>query len=105
MGYNFKYLEKQKYSFISSEDSSSSSLDAPVPGKVAKIFAKKGQAIKKGSVIVIIEAMKMEHSIVAPYDGIIKNINVKEFEQVDEGLTLIEMDKKDDWYINIWSWP
>ncbi len=96
MGYSFKFLEKQKYGIISSEDSASNSLDAPVPGKVAKIFAKKGQVIKKGSVIVVIEAMKMEHSILAPYDGVIKKINVKEFEQVEEGLTLIKMDKKND---------
>jgi len=53
------------------------------------------QRVEKGFIIAIIEAMKMEHSIVAPFDGKIVNINVKESQQVEEGFVLVEMDKKD----------
>jgi len=47
--------------------------------------------VKKGDVLVIIEAMKMEHSILAPYSGKIIKINVKEGQQVDEGYTVVQM--------------
>ena len=66
-----------------------------VPGKVAKIFVKLNERVEKGFVIAIIEAMKMEHSIIAPFEGKIVKINVKESQQVEEGFTLVEMDKKD----------
>ena len=96
MGYNFKYVIKEKYSNVLSESSSDGSFDAPVPGKVAKIFAKVNEVVKKGYVVAVIEAMKMEHSITAPYNGKIKNINIKENQQVDEGFTLIEMEKANE---------
>ncbi len=95
MGYNFAFIKKEKYGSFLLEDSVSGSFDAPVPGKVAKIFVKLNQRVEKGFIIAIIEAMKMEHSIVAPFDGKIVNINVKESQQVEEGFVLVEMDKKD----------
>ena len=42
---------------------------SPMPGKVIKIAAKQGQEVKTGDTLVIVEAMKMEHSILAPCDG------------------------------------
>ena len=96
MGYNFKYVIKEKYANVLSESSSDGSFDAPVPGKVAKIFAKVNEVVKKGYVVAVIEAMKMEHSITAPYNGKIKKINIKENQQVDEGFTLIEMEKANE---------
>ena len=96
MGYSFKYVSKEKYANILSEDSVAGSFDAPVPGKVAKIFTKVNQKVKKGYIVAVIEAMKMEHSITAPYNGKIKKINVKENQQVDEGFTLIEMEKENE---------
>ena len=70
------------------------SMDSPVPGKIAKVFPKKNQQVKKGEILVIIEAMKMEHSILAPYSGKITKINVMEGQQVDEGYTVAQMEVK-----------
>jgi 3-methylcrotonyl-CoA carboxylase alpha subunit len=70
------------------------SMDSSVPGKIAKVFAKKNQKVKKGEILVIIEAMKMEHSILAPYSGKITKINVMEGQQVDEGYTVAQMEVK-----------
>ena len=69
-------------------------MDSPVPGKIAKVFSKNNQQVKKGDILVIIEAMKMEHSILAPYSGKIIKINVKEGQQVDEGYTVAQMKEK-----------
>tara|TARA_B100000686_G_scaffold116504_1_gene123820 strand:- start:5152 stop:7143 length:1992 start_codon:yes stop_codon:yes gene_type:complete len=95
MGYNFQFIVKEKYSSFLLEDTTLGTFDAPVPGKVVKIFVKLNERVEKGFVIAIIEAMKMEHSIIAPFEGKIVKINVKESQQVEEGFTLVEMDKKD----------
>ena len=71
----------------------SGSLEAPMPGKVAKVYVKNNQKVKKGTILAIIEAMKMEHSIIAPFDGVVKNIAVKEGEQIEEGHIVTELEK------------
>lgn len=51
-------------------------VSAPMPGKVVKIVAEAGQKVKKGDVVLILEAMKMQNEISAPADGTVKSINV-----------------------------
>lgn len=64
------------------------SVVAPMPGKILGVKAAAGQAVKKGEVIVILEAMKMENEIVAPQDGTIASINVATGDSVEAGATL-----------------
>ena len=52
------------------------SIDAPMPGKVIKLVANEGQAVKAGDVILILEAMKMQNEIAADSDGTLKKFNV-----------------------------
>ena len=61
---------------------------APMPGKILGVKANPGQAVKRGDVIVILEAMKMENEIVAPQDGTIASINVATGDSVEAGATL-----------------
>ena len=61
---------------------------APMPGKILGVKANPGQVVKKGDVIVILEAMKMENEIVAPQDGTIASINVATGDSVEAGATL-----------------
>lgn len=49
---------------------------SPMPGKIVKVIAAAGQAVKKGDVLMILEAMKMQNEITAPVDGTVKSINV-----------------------------
>jgi len=56
---------------------------SPMPGKVIKINVKEGKKVKKGDIIMVVEAMKMENNIVAPKDGIVEKINVKAGDMVD----------------------
>ncbi len=62
---------------------------APMPGRITKIMTKKGDSVKTGDTILIVEAMKMENEIHTPIDGIIKEIYVKEGDSVNPDETLI----------------
>ncbi len=61
---------------------------APMPGKILGVKANVGQAVKKGEVMLILEAMKMENEIVAPSDGTVASINVSVGDAVEAGATL-----------------
>ena len=58
---------------------------ASVPGKVFKIEASAGQAVKAGDSIVILEAMKMEIPVVAPQDGTVASIDVTVGQAIESG--------------------
>jgi len=64
-------------------------LTAPMPGKVVAVLATKGQEVKKGAALVIMEAMKMEHTIAAPHDGVIDDILYNVGDQVADGAPLL----------------
>ena len=59
-----------------------------MPGKILGVKANAGDAVKKGQVIVVLEAMKMENDIVAPQDGTVASINVSVGDSVESGATL-----------------
>ncbi|MBI3201958.1 MAG: acetyl-CoA carboxylase biotin carboxylase subunit [Myxococcales bacterium] len=61
---------------------------APMPGKVVKVVALEGTAVSAGDVLVVLEAMKMEHSVKAPEAGIVKQLLVSEGEQVEAAAVL-----------------
>lgn len=56
---------------------------SPMPGTILKINVNQGQAVKAGDVILVLEAMKMENDIVAPSDGVVKQILVSKGSTVD----------------------
>ena len=63
-------------------------IEAGAAGKVFKIEANVGQAVKKGDAVVIIEAMKMEIPVVAPEDGTVASIDVAVGDAIDSGAVL-----------------
>jgi biotin carboxyl carrier protein len=67
------------------------SMSAPMPGVVLKLLAAAGDVVAKGTPLLILEAMKMEHQIVAPRDGTISAINCKEGELVQPGVDLVTL--------------
>jgi len=73
---------------LESEDHGGS-LAAPMPGKVIAVLVKKGTRVEKGAPLVILEAMKMEHTITAPRSGRVAEIRYAAGEQVDEGVDLL----------------
>ena len=73
-------------------DTTSGSLAAPMPGRVIKLFVEPGAKVVKGQPLLILEAMKMEHTITAPADGTVKEIHYGAGEQVLEGAELMRVE-------------
>ena len=67
------------------------SLFAPMPGKVIKVNVKAGDKVARGTVLLVVEAMKMENNIVALEDGLVEKVNVKEGDRVDTDLQLVNL--------------
>ena len=63
-------------------------VNAPMPGKIVGVKAKVGDSVKKGQVILVLEAMKMENDIVAPADGTVASIDTAVGNSVEAGETL-----------------
>jgi 3-methylcrotonyl-CoA carboxylase alpha subunit len=70
-------------------DAGGGSLAAPMPGKIIAVMVKPGDRVEKGAPLVILEAMKMEHTIAAPAHGMVKEVHYAAGEQVLEGAELI----------------
>ena len=65
---------------------------SPMPGTIISVNVKAGQAVKKGDVLVVLEAMKMENEIKAAKDGKVVSVAVNKGESVDTGTVLVTMD-------------
>ncbi len=68
-------------------------LTAPMPGKIIAVMAKAGQSVAAGDKLVVMEAMKMEHTISAPVTGTIKEVFFDVGDQVDDGAELIAIEE------------
>ena len=64
------------------------SITAPMPGTILKVNVQAGAAVKKGDVLMILEAMKMENEIMAPADGTVAAVNVAQGVSVEAGAVL-----------------
>jgi acetyl-CoA carboxylase biotin carboxylase subunit len=75
------------------QDEDEGSLFAPMPGKVIKVNVKEGEKIKRGKILLVVEAMKMENNIIASHDAIIEKINVMEGDMVDTDKQLVVLEE------------
>jgi 3-methylcrotonyl-CoA carboxylase alpha subunit len=69
------------------------SLAAPMPGAVVQVLVEPGQAVKAGDPLMILEAMKMEHTVTAPYAGTVTVVHYQAGEQVQEGVELLVIEE------------
>ena len=67
---------------------SDGALRAPMPGKIVAAPAAAGDTVTKGQSIVVLEAMKMEHALIAPFDGVVESVSVTVGDQVGDGVVL-----------------
>ncbi len=72
-------------------DEGTSVLTAPMPGRVIAVRAIEGQAVRAGEPVVVIEAMKMEHAVASPIDGVVERLTVGEGDQVERGAVVAEI--------------
>ena len=70
---------------------SGSNITSPMPGKVIKIAVKQGDAVSKGDLLLVVEAMKMENNILSPADAVVDKINVSVGDLVDSNKTLVHL--------------
>jgi geranyl-CoA carboxylase alpha subunit len=78
---------------VSEKDSEGgSNVFAPMHGNLIKVFAKNSQSIKKGDRLATLEAMKMQHELLAENDGIISSVHFLSGDQVRAGDLLFEID-------------
>lgn len=66
-------------------------ISAPMPGTILKINVQNGQKVKKGDVLMILEAMKMENEIMAPNDGTVASVSVAQGASVESGTVLCSL--------------
>jgi biotin carboxyl carrier protein len=71
------------------------SLEAPMPGVVARVMVAAGDVVTSGQPLVAIEAMKMEHLLRAPRDGTVRTVNARAGEMVSPGVALVELEEAD----------
>ena len=74
------------------EEAGAGSLAAPMPGKIVQVLVKVGARVARGDALLILEAMKMEHTIAAPADGVVKEIHYAAGDQVLEGAELVSLE-------------
>lgn len=91
------HLNGQTYRWERIEPGASSSqheggLVAPMPGKVLEVLVTEGAEVEAGTPLMVLEAMKMEHRIVAANDGVITAIHFQAGDQVTQGAVLLELD-------------
>ena len=66
---------------------------SPMPGRIIAVEVTAGQTVTKGQKLVTLEAMKMEHSLTAPFDGTVAELNAEAGGQVSEGTLLVRIEK------------
>jgi len=86
-----RVLTLQSAQLAEAPDAVIGSLSAPMPGKVLQVLVAVGAKVARGAPLVILEAMKMEHTIAAPHDGQVAEIHFKAGEQVNEGAELLRL--------------
>jgi len=87
-------LEFEKVA-VAEEEDPSGRLVSPLPGSVIQVLVGSGEAVMKGQALMIIEAMKMEHTISAPKRGTVRQIYFSKGEQVAEGAQLLEFEPEE----------
>jgi len=74
------------------ESAGDGQIRSPMPGKIVQVHAAAGAAVAKGQPLIVLEAMKMEHALTAPFDGTVVELAVRQGDQVSEGVILIRLE-------------
>ena len=90
-GERYEFDAVDRYAPPEADEGHGGHLTAPMPGSVVSVLVSVGDVVAKGQPLIIMEAMKMEHTIVAPLDGVVEAIYFAAKEQVNEGSELVAL--------------
>lgn len=85
-----KWINREKW-----EEPNPCLLSSHIPGTIMEIEVKEGQTVNEGDTLLILQAMKMNNKLSAPFAGKIKKINVNVGDKIPKGTLMIEMEKND----------
>ena len=89
----FEFLIPDPLEGSSQSTSGGDTVIAPMPGLVKQVNIAQGHSVKEGDALIVLEAMKMEHTLTAPRDGSVAEVNVSTGDQVEDGVILIALDE------------
>ena len=78
------------------EDASAGRLTAPMPGRILEVLVEPGARVARGAPLMVLEAMKMEHTIAAPADGVVARVPYGPGDLVEEGAMLLAFEEEGD---------
>jgi len=96
LGETFNFTNIDDALVAKEKSHSETGLTAPMPGKVVDVWVKSGTHVKTGDILLVIEAMKMEHSIIAQSDGIVEDVFFTTGDQVTDGVELLQFKSHED---------
>lgn len=88
---DMSYVDGEIFESNSGSGIGAGNITSPMPGKVIKLHVKAGDVVKKGDLLLVVEAMKMENNIVSTKDAAIKKVLVQEGDKVDTSMKLVEL--------------
>jgi len=90
-GESWRFEEIDPLTPPAGEDPTAGRLTAPMPGRVTRLLVEAGARVRRGDPLMVIEAMKMEHTVTAPADGVVTAVRFAAGELVEEGTELIAL--------------
>jgi 3-methylcrotonyl-CoA carboxylase alpha subunit len=91
-GESWRLVEIDPLAAHEGDDSGAGRLTAPMPGRITQLLVAVGDGVRRGEPLMIIEAMKMEHTVAAPVDGTVESVRFAVGDLVEEGAELITLD-------------
>ncbi|KQN36690.1 methylcrotonoyl-CoA carboxylase [Sphingomonas sp. Leaf407] len=92
-GWSFGHPRSDR--FVGGAGTASGTIVAPMPGRIVAVLVAEGEVVTRGTRLIVLEAMKMEQALTAPFDGIVAEVKVEAGQQVREGLTLARIEEQD----------
>ncbi|HJY49967.1 MAG TPA: acetyl-CoA carboxylase biotin carboxylase subunit [Stellaceae bacterium] len=90
-GESWRLTEIDPLAARAGEDPTAGRLTAPMPGRVTQLMVEPGTSVRRGQPLIVIEAMKMEHTVTAPADGVVEAVRFAPGDLVEEGAELIAL--------------
>ena len=90
-GESWRLTEVDLLAARAGEDPTAGRLTAPMPGRVTQLMVEPGTSVRRGQPLIVIEAMKMEHTVTAPADGVVEAVRFAPGDLVEEGAELIAL--------------